>query len=249
MKTQQITHLLFGSQTALISAVIAMFMLVNTSFQVQAQSGMQLPVEETKEEREAALDCKGLLRAVKEKDNARVRELLNRLGPDCIYRGDGEARSPLVAAARNGDLFIVQLLLDAGADVAFHAEGDEPPLLAAAANGHLEIAKRFVERGAVVNQQLKGEGTALLVASREGQLEMVQYLISQGADVNAQVSGDGTPLINAVRAGHYEVAKVLLEKGADPRLASPGDESPIVHARSQKEKEMVALLLKDEQDN
>ena len=199
---------------------------------------------EDKDELQDAKDCKELLRAVKEKDSARVRELLDRVDPNCSYRGDDEARSPLVAAARNGDLLIVKLLMDAGAEVAFHAGGDELPLMAAAANGHLDMARLFVKEGAAVNQKLQGGGTALLVASRKGQLEMVKYLISQGADVNAQVSGDGTPLINAVRSGHIEIARVLLEKGADPRLASPGDENPMFHAQSSKEKAMIALLQK-----
>lgn len=244
MKTQKFTHRPYRINAILIPVLLALLCFSAMPFSALAQSSNKLLIEDTKAESQDIQDCKELLRAVKEQDSDRVRELLNRLDPNCSYLGDGEARSPLVAAARNGDLPVVKLLLNAGADVAFHAEGDESALMAAAANGHLEVARLFVEQGAAVNQKLQGDGTALLLASRQGQLEMVQYLIAQGADVNAQVSGDGTPLINAVRGGHIEIARVLLEKGADPRLASPGDENPMVHAQSSKEKAMLALLQK-----
>lgn len=244
MKTQKITYRPYRLNAILIPVLLTLLCFSAMPFLALAQSSKRELIVQTKAESQDTKDCKELLQAVKEMDNSRVRELLDRVDPNCSYRGDGEARSPLVAAARNGDLLILKLLMDAGADVAFHAEGDEPPLMAAAANGHLEVARLLVEEGAAVNQKLQGEGTALLLASREGQLEMVNYLIAQGADVNAQVSGDGTPLINAVRSGHIEIVRVLLEKGADPKLASPGDENPMIHAQNSKEKAMLALLQK-----
>ncbi|MBA4058268.1 MAG: hypothetical protein C0490_26360, partial [Marivirga sp.] len=176
-------------------------------------------------------DCKELLQAVKEKNIEKVKQLLKTVDPDCSYMGDGEPRSPMVAAARQGDIVIGKLLLDAGADVAFHASGDETPLMAASARGQLDFVKLLVANKADVNKELRGDGSALLVASREGHLETVKYLISKGADVNAQINGDGTPLICAVRNSHYEVSRILLENGADPYLISPGDEYAMFHAR------------------
>lgn len=247
MKTQKIAHRPYRVHAILIPVLLAVLCFSAIPFSVLAQSGNRPLVEDTKDESQDTKDCKELLRAVKEKDGTRVRELLDRVDPNCSYRGDGEARSPLVAAARNGDLLIVKLLMDAGADVTFHAAGDETPLMAAAANGHLDVARIFVEKGAEVNKELTGDGTALLVAARWGQLEVVKYLISQGADPNAKVSGDGTPLINAVRNGHIGVARVLLEKGAEPGLASPGDENPMYHARKSKDRSLIDLLARYEQ--
>ena len=188
--------------------------------------------------------CKELLKAVKGNDIAKVRELIQTVDPDCIFRGDGEPRSPLVSAARAGDLEIGKLLIRAGADVEFHAQGDETPLMAASANGNLDFVKYLVANGAEVNKELIGDGTALLVASRKGHVETVKFLISQGADVNGQVESDGTPLINSVRSGHYEVTKVLLENGADPYLVSQGDEYPMYHAVKSEDESMIALLKK-----
>lgn len=189
-------------------------------------------------------NCRSLLRAVKAGDVEDVRELLKTVDPDCTYRGDGEPRSPLVAAARNGDLSIGKLLIDAGADVEFHAWGDETPLMAASAHGHLDFVKHLLDSKADINRKLGGDGSALLVAAREGHLETVKYLISRGADVNSQVNGDGTPLICSVRSNHYEVSKVLLENGADPYLVSPGDEYAMYHARMAGNKDLIELLEK-----
>lgn len=193
--------------------------------------------------------CRELLRAVKNDDVEKVKELLKTIDPDCSYRGDGEPRSPLVAAARAGNLAIGQLLVDANADVEYHATGDETPLMAAAARGDLAFVKYLVSKSADVNRKLGGDGTALLVASRQGRLETVKFLISAGADVNAQISGDGTALICAVRNNHYEVSKVLLENGADPYQNSPGDEYAMYHARSSNNKAMIDLLKQYDKEN
>ncbi len=186
--------------------------------------------------------CHKLLTAVKTNNVSLVNTLLADTDPNCTYRDGGEPRSPLVAAARNGNMEIVKLLVDADADVSYHAKGDETPLMAASLYGHVHIVQYLVENGANVNEQLKGDGTALLVASRAGHLEIVDYLISQQADVNSQVNGDGTALICAVREGHYEVAKLLLDNGADPNLFSPGDEMPMYHAQKSRNKKMIQLL-------
>ena len=188
------------------------------------------------------IDCKPLLIAVKNENISRVRELLQSVDPDCEYRGAGEPRTPLVAAARLGNLEIAQLLLEAGASTEYHARGDESPLMAAAQHGHLELARYLVGKGADVNKIVRGDGTALLVAAKNGHTEVVRFLLNQKAEVNAQVPGDGTALINAARNGHYEVAKLLLESGADPFQVVPGDEYAMYHARAQGNKAMIKLL-------
>lgn len=194
-------------------------------------------------------NCRQLLRAVKSKNEDDVKSLLETVDPNCEYRGDGEPRTALVAAARLGYLSIGELLVEAGADVEFHAGGDETPLMAAAANGRLDFVRFLVERNAEINKKLKGDGSALLVAAREGHLEVVKYLIGEGADVNSQVTGDGTPLICSVRHNHLEVSRVLLENGADPYQISPGDEYAMYHARMSSNKAIIDLLKKYEKDN
>ncbi len=187
-------------------------------------------------------DCGALLRAVKANDVDEVQRLLATVNPDCTYREDGEPRSPLVAAARNGNLAIGRLLIEAQANVGFHAPGDETPLIAASASENLAFVKYLVAQGAAVNEKLSGDGTALIAAARSGRLKTVAYLLGQGAEVDGQVNTDGTPLINAVRNGHQAVAEVLLAHGADPYLVTPGDEYAMHHAVIAKDQAMIDLL-------
>jgi ankyrin repeat protein len=209
-------------------------------------------------------ECQALLKAIKEKNLSKVKELLKHTDPNCVYESpekkginikEGQKffvqdpRSPLVAAARDGDTEIGQLLIEADADVEFHAQGDETPLMAASANGNLDFVKLLMANGADLNRKLSGDGTALIVASRQGHVETVKYLISQGAEVDGMVDTDGTPLINSVRMGHYEVSKILLENGADPYLSTPGDEYPLYHAIKSKNKSMIELLEKYKKGN
>lgn len=188
-------------------------------------------------------DCRGLIEAVEKGDVPLVKKMLaaDSVDPNCAYL-DHDPRTPLVLAARKGNLEIVKLLIAAKADVNFRASGDETPLMAAAGHGHLEVTQYLVSQRAEVNRKVSGDGTALLVAARGGHLPVVQYLVDQGAEVNAQVGGDGTPLICAARSGRYAVAKFLLEKGADPFQVSPGDEYAMYHARVNGDKKMIQLL-------
>ena len=186
-------------------------------------------------------ECAPLMKAVRTHNTEAVKTLLKTIDPDCVSR-EQDPRTPLVLAARKGYFDIAKLLIDAGADVQYHAMGDETPLMAAAANGHLDIVTYLVEEGGSAHQKVYGDGTALLVAARGGHLQVVTYLISQGVEVDKAVTGDGTPLICAVRNGHYNVAKVLLENGANPHKISFGDENAMYHAHHSNNKEMIALL-------
>ena len=231
--------------------LFVMLLVINRPISVLAGNANESPLTKPGGQNEShhSNGCRELLQAVKEKNIEKVKQLLKTVDPDCFYMGDGEPRSPMVSAARQGDLVIGKLLMDAGADVEFHAPGDETPLMAASGHGHLDFVKHLVANEADVNKKLGGDGSALLVASRQGRLETVAYLISQGADVNAQINGDGTPLICAVRNDHYEVSKILLENGADPYLISPGDEYAMFHARMSNNKSIIDLLKKYEKDN
>lgn len=223
------------------SVLIGIFLMMNTTifaFELDAQYRNQELIVKF----EQVSGCSDLLRAVKADNISKVHDLLKTSDPNCIYREDGEPRSPLVAAARNGNFEIGKLLMNANADVEFHAEGDETPLMAASEYGNIDFVKYLISNGAEVNKKVSQNGTALIAASRSGDVETVKYLISQGADINCQVDNDGTPLICAVRNEHYAAAKILLENGADPYLTSPGDEHAMHYAVMTQDKAMIDLL-------
>nr|WKN35735.1 ankyrin repeat domain-containing protein [Tunicatimonas sp. TK19036] len=188
-------------------------------------------------------DCRELLSAVKANDQSKVAELIKTITPNCTYYGDDEPRSPLVAAARNGALEIGQLLVEAQADIEFHAAGDETPLMAAARYGQLEFVKYLVDQGAEINRQLGGDGTALINACQNGHLEVAKYLISQKAEINQAVQGDGTPLLVAAKNGHLEVVKYLLSQNAKINQSISGDGTALIAASKNGQLDVVRYLI------
>ncbi|OOQ82676.1 hypothetical protein PEBR_37862 [Penicillium brasilianum] len=110
------------------------------------------------------------------------------------------ASSLLPFAAASGNIALVSMLLDLGA----------------------QINHKYVERHAprkALNSRGQGyESTALSVAVSYGDVTMVNHLLSHGADVNLQ-TGSRTrgraPLYMALEKNDNEVGKVLLAHGAD----------------------------------
>ncbi|MEM9848403.1 MAG: ankyrin repeat domain-containing protein [Bacteroidota bacterium] len=192
-------------------------------------------------------DCKQLIRAILSEDIVSVKELIATTDVNCIdpkpdhkemKEGNSryyylDPRTPLVAAARIGNLEIGKLLVAAGAKVDFQAPRDETPIMAAAESNALDFVKFLHQKGADINKKQRGEGSVLSVAARSGSLDVVKYLLAEGADIQANVAGEGTPLSVASRSGHLEVVKYLLSKGADINSDTRGEGTPLsVAARS-----------------
>ena len=132
----------------------------------------------------------------------------------------------LHAAAGNGHLEVVRLLLEAGAfcDEATKDEG-ATPLILAAQNGRLEVLHMLLEAGASCDKAATDDGaTPLILAAANGHLEVVRLLLEAGASCDKAATDDGaTPLILASVNGHLEVVRLLLEAGASCDLARTSD--------------------------
>jgi len=102
---------------------------------------------------------------------------------NCAIEGDG---TPLIAAAREGRLDAVRLLLDRGADPNMAVPGDGNALIMAAREGHADIVALLLDRGASIDQIVPGDENALICASGNGHLDVVKLLVARGADVNVR---------------------------------------------------------------
>ena len=103
---------------------------------------------------------------------------------------DGDQmNTPLIIAARNGNLDSVKILLRYKADM--EARGTLKfesqvckgctPLWAAAASGHLNIVKLLIERNADVDERTLTNSTPLRAATFFGHLDIVSCLVESGA--------------------------------------------------------------------
>ncbi|XP_020606978.1 protein fem-1 homolog B-like [Orbicella faveolata] len=133
--------------------------------------------------------------------------------------------TPLIIAARNGNLDSVKMLLEYNADIEARGtvkvngqviEGCTP--LWAAANGHLDVVKLLIERNADVDGRNLLNSTPLRAAAYDGRLDIVSCLVENGADVDAPNKFHRTPLMMACYYGHMNVVIYLIERGANMDL-------------------------------
>ncbi|KAK7905423.1 hypothetical protein LTR67_000145 [Exophiala xenobiotica] len=146
-----------------------------------------------------------------------LRSILRSNGQYEIDKPDECGRTALIWASDFGHEKVVQILLNAGADVNAQAQGvrygNSNALSAASARGNEKVVQILVDRGADVNA-LGYHGTALSAASAWGYEKIVQMLLDRGADVNA-LGKDGTALDVASKAGHEKIVQLLLNAAAD----------------------------------
>lgn len=111
---------------------------------------------------------------------------------DVNYLGEGVyRRTPLQHAVENGNMDLMNLLLQHGAmvDSPPARDGGATALQIAAIKGYIGIARRLIDLGASVNEPpatINGR-TALQGAAEHGRIDMLQMLLNEGA----LVVGDG----------------------------------------------------------
>uniref|UniRef100_A0A8C4I0B0 BTB (POZ) domain containing 11b n=1 Tax=Dicentrarchus labrax TaxID=13489 RepID=A0A8C4I0B0_DICLA len=132
-----------------------------------------------------------------------VKQAVNLLGPDGINSMSEQGMTPLMYACVRGDEAMVQMLLDAGADINSEVSADEHPSV-------------FPETR---------QATPLTFAVLHGHVPVVQLLLDAKANVEGSLQ-DGmenytdTPLQLAAAAGNFELVSLLLERGADPMVGT-----------------------------
>jgi uncharacterized protein len=162
--------------------------------------------------------------------------------------------TPLMLAAREGDVTLSRSLLDAGADLNAVAGDGKTALALAIFNGNYDAASFLVDRTADVNQADAQRFTPLFWAVDRRNMEtapnfpwmvtadpmpLIRKLLDAGANPNALVNNtprarmrEGSPrivfvtaLMRAAFAADLELVRLLLEHGADPRLVSKDGET------------------------
>ncbi len=119
----------------------------------------------------------------------------------------------LRAAAENGDLELVKILLQRGTDPNAADDFSFTALMAAAGNDHFDVAKILLDKGADVNAKDKQGIQALVVAVKKGHERIVDLLITRGADINARYSRKSLIQI-AKENGQIKIADTLRKAGA-----------------------------------
>jgi ankyrin len=157
---------------------------------------------------------------------------------------DGGGLTPLVFAARQGDLESAKILVEAGADLNQVTNYGWTPLLTAVQNRHYRLALYLLDKGANPNTPNKGGWNPLYLVTDnrniEGgdypvrqpdmdHLEFITRLLEHGANVNARVCGvksKGNVCVgDSTETRTIFTMQWLYEDGATPflRAAQSGD--------------------------
>ena len=150
-------------------------------------------------------------------------------------------RTALHAAAANGNLEIVDLLIERGADVNLKDIHGRVPMFVALAEHQPEVAARLAEADTNPNVRTVDGSTLLMAAVRAEEVQLVQWALDHGTDVNAirPEKNNATALILAARKGNAEIVSLLLAAGADPDVANHEGETALDIAKGKKVKELL----------
>jgi ankyrin repeat protein len=164
--------------------------------------------------------------------------------------------TPLMFAAREGDVELARLLVDGGADVNAVAGDGKTALAMAIFNGNYDVGSFLVDRHADVNQADAQRFTPLFWAADRRNMEtapnfpwmvtkdplpLIRQLLDAGANPNALINNtprarmrEGSPrivfataLMRAAFAGDLALVQLLLEHGADPKVVSRDRETMV----------------------
>jgi len=130
-----------------------------------------------------------------------------------------------------GKIEIVQLLIQAGADVnTWNLDQDSNPLLMAIWGGHEHLVSLLLKEGANPNIKDNEGNSPLRLSVEEENIKMVKLLLNYGAKETINEAG-GFGGMNAlgiaVNKLNIPIIKVLLEKGADPEVIDNDYRKPI----------------------
>ncbi|KAK1753203.1 ankyrin repeat-containing domain protein [Echria macrotheca] len=146
-----------------------------------------------------------------------------------------------------GNLSLVELLLQKGADPRLEDDEGKQPLHYAAVEGHEDVVARLLgwELGRVDVDCADGEGrTPLIVAASKGHDFLVRALIEKGADWRKRDRRGGDAFYVACTWGHVLCAAYLLGKGADINVVNKQGNTPLHAAARMGQLQTVRWLLR-----
>ena len=114
----------------------------------------------------------------------------------------------LMIACLQGDLGIVKLMVDKGAEI------NKPgwtPLSYAATRGHTEIVKYLLDHSAYIDAAAPNGSTPLMMAAYFGYDSTVKLLLEEGADPRLKNAMGYTALTLATNMHHKDIADMIVK--------------------------------------
>jgi len=145
------------------------------------------------------------------------------------YRKKGQAF--LDVAAQDGNVGIMGVLIDAGADVNSIREGGGwTVLMTAIENDRVDACRLLVEKGADVNARTTWKNeTVLMHAAEKGNHKICKLLVENKADVNATDEDGNNALMKSAENGYdAKTCEMLIREGLDVNAKNNSGETALI---------------------
>jgi uncharacterized protein len=150
--------------------------------------------------------------------------------------------TPVLLAAKQGQLDVVRTLLRAGASVDGRGAA-MTPLAAAALGGHTEVVKLLLSHGAQTDTSTETGESALVLAVRMNRLATAAALLNAGASLTVKNrQGDGLCMV-AIAENFPDMLALLLKHGVNPNTLDRDGLAPLYWAEYLKRDALAQLLL------
>lgn len=201
---------------------------------IKADGNYQAPEYATPEQR-------SLIEAVVHGDRLRLEELLQD-GVNPNAKPDYWGKTALLRAVERGDVEVVRLLLDAGADPDLKS-GGYTPLGRAALLGHGQVAERLLKAGANPDLKSSDGNTPLTAAASMNRVGVIQALLASDADPTLYNRLGRTPLSIAALEGFDELVRLMISAGIDVNMRDENGNKPLVSAIQGDHETILELLV------
>lgn len=148
----------------------------------------------------------------------RVAELLLKFENPPINELDDTQTSPLILATLKGNLNIVKMLVEKGADINQRNWQGHSSIQYACSKGWKDVVEYLLEKGVDVNVvDNRGDSSLHRLASL-GRIEILEMFLKYNPNVNCQNSEGNTPLHIACEDNEATVVLALVQHGADTEI-------------------------------
>ena len=131
-----------------------------------------------------------------------------------VNRRFSDGLFPLWYAVRNGNAKMIEMFLNAGADLEAKNKDGETVLLYACAKREEHVVIALLNKGANFAVTDKQKSTPLMIAAQRGFEKAVEILIKKRADLNAKDDKGRTAVKRAQFTGNYHIVEMLRRAGA-----------------------------------
>lgn len=150
-----------------------------------------------------------------------------------INQANQTGYSPLITAATEGHLNLVELLLSRGANINQQNNNGWTALMCACCFRRIEIIQKLLDSSATVNTASNTGCTALYLACSAGSEKAVELLLQHSAEPNICSNSGCSPLHLAAENSNKPIIALLIEGGASTSALDHQDRTPLQVARNE----------------